>query len=172
MLVSRTRFSLGRENRKHNQQKSLCADETVKANCTHHTYRPTGKNDTSYCGVYNSNKRGRKFYGKALPSKRRRILSDSRNAVKRKNKRETTDDGQKQSPASFIHLLWSLTPSSFPDVEFLQDVACAAELVRHEEHVANVNGDCPPFVFVVEEIVAESFVVAVEHDSDLFAAPV
>src|SRR5215217_5905066 len=58
------------------------------------------------------------------------------------------------------------------DVQLLEDVARAAELVRHEEHVADVHVDGPALVVVVEEVVAEPFVVAVEDDADLLAAPV
>src|SRR5437867_8856116 len=57
-------------------------------------------------------------------------------------------------------------------LQLFQDVAGLAKLFCHEKHVANVDRDGSALCVVVEKVITESFVVAVEDYSDLFAASV
>src|SRR5947209_8911621 len=61
---------------------------------------------------------------------------------------------------------------STSQVQLFKEVAGAAKLVGNKEYVTNINGDRSAFGLIVEEIVAEPFVVAVEDDSNLFPSTI
>ena len=48
----------------------------------------------------------------------------------------------------------------------------SAEFLGDEEYVADVHGNCAIAVRVLVEIIPQTFVIAVENESDLFSAPV
>src|SRR6266576_4750918 len=58
------------------------------------------------------------------------------------------------------------------DVQLFQKVTGSAEFVRDEEHVTNVYRNRTTPRVVVEEIVTEPFIVAIEDDTNLFAATI
>lgn len=58
------------------------------------------------------------------------------------------------------------------DCHFIQNPARAADFLRDEQHVANINGNRAISFVAVKKIVRQTFKVAVENDADLFAETV
>ncbi len=78
---------------------------------------------------------------------------------------------------NFLDVLLSSCALSFCcghafDIHFLQNPACAAEFFRYEKNVANINRNRAPVIFVIENIVAQAFIVAVENQADLLTVSV